>query len=319
MKYEEFVLRWKESSFESRRIDNSHPLDFYLSKDFDNNYKLLFIAGKKKIDIKDSDVIKVGIGRRKDDRIAYSFVLVDKNFTNQFFRLCFDLIDSSSKCTNNDSCCNSVIYLFIKWQKMMKSSNKKILSQEEVKGLIAELIILDSELYGKQCEEVMKAWSGPKGYYQDFIFSDLWFEVKAISKRSEKITISSIEQLDVSSDGKLITVMLDKIDNEVNESITLNKLIKIIEEKIKHNINLIDEFREKLNLLGYVYTDEYDKMIFKIGNIKEYLVNDDFPRIRRTEIRSEIGKVKYEIILSTIKDWYMGERVWNYMNLERIS
>ncbi len=320
MTYVEFASKWEIASSDSKRIDNIHPLNFYLSKDEYNNYKLLFIGGKKKVEIRDSDVIKVATGKRYDGRVAYSFVLTDKNFTNQFFRLCYDLIDSSRGCKNNEESYNFVLNLFIKWQKMMKSSSNNILSQEKVKGLIAELIILYDELQNNNnILELINAWKGPEGYYQDFIFFNTWFEIKAISKRSEKITISSIEQLDVCNDGKLFTVQLDKIDNQRNNSITLNKIVKMIEEKLNFDINLFYIFRDKLTSLGYVYSEEYDKLIYEIGNITIYLVDKNFPRIRRYDISNKIGKVKYEIILSTINKWSMGDMAWNYGNIERIS
>lgn len=311
MKYEELVTKWKLASRDHIRVDNCHPLDFYLSKGSYGESRLVFIGGNRKVNVKDSEIIKVDIGKRSDGRYAYSFMLLDDNFSEQFYRLCFDLIDSSRQCSKNEESYKYVINLFFKWQKMMKVSNTK-LNLEEIKGLIGELIIFYREIYlGADLENLINSWKGPDGYYQDFIFEDTWYEVKVITKRSEKLLISSIEQLDVEENGKLFTVSLDKVESITDKTITLNSIVQKIKTLIIDDIVLLDKFNEKLNQIGYWYTKEYNDYIFEIGKIKQYNVNDSFPRITRESIPIEIGKVKYEIIISCINDWLMGEVEWN--------
>ena len=320
MNYVEFIDKWSIASRESIRVDNSHPLDFYLSKGEQNESKLLFIAGKKNINVKDSDIIKVKVGKRNDLRYAYSFILRDQSFQNQFYRLCYDLIDSSRNFESNEESYKYVIILFLKWQRMMKASKGNILCEEEIKGLIAELIIFHKLLKSQiDKTELINSWLGPEGYYQDYVFPKIWYEVKAITKRSEKITISSLQQLDVENEGKIYTVILDKIEVDTVTSTTLNSIIKVIEFEFRDDILLIERFKDKLIKVGYFYSDEYDNFIYEVNKIKTYNVDNTFPRIRKNELPIEIGKVKYELILSCLNNWLMGEEIWNYKNLERES
>lgn len=312
MNYDNFIDKWKSASRDHIRVDNTHPLDFYLSKGEHNESRLVFIGGNKKVIIKDSDIIKVDIGKRSDNRYSYSFMLMDENFSDQFYRLCYDLIDSSRKCDKNDESYKYVLNLFFKWQRMMKTSNKNKLSFEEVKGLIGELIILYRELnLGMESDELINSWKGPDGYYQDFIFSDKWYEIKAISKRSEKISISSVEQLDTINKGMLYTVSLDNVDRATNNTISLNLIIEMIKHKLKDDLVQLDKFIVKLDEMGYSYSKEYDEIIFEIGKIKAYSVDDNFPRLKRKKLPIEVAKVKYEIIISCINDWLVGDIEWN--------
>ncbi|MGH4125491.1 MAG: PD-(D/E)XK motif protein [Clostridium sp.] len=312
MDYNHFVVKWKSASIDHIRIDNMHPLDFYLSKGVHGESRLVFIGGYRKVKIKDSDIIKVDIGKRSDNRYSYSFMLMDENFSDQFYRLCYDLIDSSRGCDKNEESYRYVLNLFLKWKRMMRASGNTKLSIEEIKGLIGELMILYRELnLGRDSEELINSWQGPEGYYQDFIFSDTWYEIKAITKRSEKISISSVEQLDVNIEGILYTITLDKVDSVTNNTIDLNSIINMIKEKLKDYLTQLDKFIVRLDLMGYSYSKEYDEYIFEIGKIKSYSVDDNFPRLRRKNLPIEIAKVKYEIIISCINDWLVGEEEWN--------
>lgn len=313
MNYDDFVIKWKSASRDHIRIDNSHPLDFYLSKGEHGESRLVFIGGNRKVTIKDSDIIKVDIGKRSDSRYTYSFMLMNENYSDQFCRLCYDLIDSSRGCDKNEESYKYVLNLFFKWQRMMKASSNNKLSIEEIKGLIGELMILYRELnLGRDSEELINSWQGPEVYYQDFLFSDTWYEIKATTKRSEKISISSVEQLDVNIEGTLYTVSLDKVDSATNNTITLNLIIKMIKEKLKDDLIQLDKFIVKLDQMGYSYSKEYDQYIFEIGKIKSYSVNDNFPRLRRKKLPIEIAKVKYEIIISCINDWLVVDEEWNW-------
>lgn len=312
MKYRDFTTKWSNVNRDSIRVDSGHPLDFYVSKGNKGELRLLFIAGKNYIKVDDSEIIKVKVGLRNDGRYAYSFILMDQRFKNQFFRLCYDLADSSYNCKKNNEAYSYVISLFSKWQKMMKISKGNILSEEEVKGLIAELIVL-SELLDSNMGKttVINGWQGPEGYYQDFVFKDLWYEVKALSKRSDKIIISSIEQLDINEFGRIYVVALDKVELGAQGCITLNEIIKNVETRLADDIILMDKFKDKLTKVGYFYSEEYDNLIYKIDKIRIYNVDDKFPRLKRIEIPVQIGKVKYEIITATIESWLTEERQWN--------
>lgn len=312
MNYDGFVIKWKSASRDHIRVDNTHPLDFYLSKGDHGESRLVFIGGNRKVTIKDSDIIKVDIGKRADNRYAYSFMLLDENYADQFYRLCYDLIDSSRGCDKNEESYKYVLNLFFKWQRMMKASTNNKLSIEEIKGLIGELMILYRELdKGKDAEVLINSWQGPEGYYQDFVFSNTWYEVKAISKRSEKISISSVEQLDVNNEGTLYIISLDKVDSVTDNMITLNSIIRMVKEKLKDDLPQLDKFMVRLDQIGYSYSKEYDEYIFEIGKIRSYTVDNNFPRLRRNNIPIEIAKVKYEIIISCINNWLVVDEEWN--------
>ncbi len=84
------------------------------------------------------------------------------------------------------------------WKKLFDHGSSGLLEPYQVKGLIAELLVLEAILLaGRRSPlEAAIAWVGPAGADQDFQFSDEAIEVKAVSPGAESISISSLQQLD---------------------------------------------------------------------------------------------------------------------------
>ena len=94
---------------------------------------------------------------------------------------------------------------------MLAKYRGNMLSEDEIKGLIGEILFLKDFLLSQYGEvSSVNAWIGPEMADQDSVFSDVWYEVKATTSGANSIKVSSIEQLDVALDGELIIVFLDK-------------------------------------------------------------------------------------------------------------
>ena len=194
------------------------------------------------------------------------------------------------------------------WRIAFKNSSNKILNENEIKGLIGELIFLNEYMIKKYgIERSIRSWQGPLNFHKDYEISENWYEIKAISNNSLTVNISSVEQLESNFKGELDIVILEQANELVNECVSLNKLISIINNKID-NIDVKRIFWNKLDNIGYLYDEEYDKYNYRVIDINRYRVEDDtFPRILRKELKKGIINVSYEVALNDIDSYLIKE------------
>ena len=161
------------------------------------------------------------------------------------------------------------------------------------------------ENYG--IEKSIKSWQGPLNFHKDYEIENTWYEVKTTSSNAMTVSISSIEQLESNCIGELDIVILEQTNEVVEENISLNKLISIINNKIM-DIDLKRIFWRKLDNLGYLYDDEYDRYNYRLIKINRYMIEDNsFPRILRNELKEGIINVSYEIDIRNIERYLIKE------------
>jgi hypothetical protein len=194
---------------------------------------------------------------------------------------------------------NFIVNRYDSWKKMFYNLKKDVLSENEIMGLIGELLFLHKDLainYGM--ETALKAWSGSDKTHKDFSINDVWFEVKSTKSNSLTIRINSLEQLDSDIDGFLIIYEFEKMSEEF-EGYSLNNVIRDILILIDESLQ--DLFLEKLRNFGYNYDDTYDKFMFRLTSSSKMIVNSDFPRIQKSDLSNSIVKVEYDLLKQNLK------------------
>lgn len=285
-----------------KRIDSNHPLDIYIG--FDENGKKSFaIITDGEIDnVSSTKMIEVKFVKRTDERYNFSFSLIDSSMSDLFYIFCNDLI-SSSQNLKSISPLKFVIERWKSWLNLFQSPHSLILNENEIRGLLGELVFLKNIMFIKYgIEKSIASWIGVNKAHKDFEIDDTWYEVKTISQNAITVKISSIEQLDSNIDGTLVVVKLEPTNYSVNDHLQLNKLINSIYELIDDEI-LKNEFTNKLITVGYYYAEEYDKYIYSNKGIEYYLVDEKFPRLKKEELKDGIVRVSYELYLNNLKDF----------------
>ena len=116
---------------------------------------------------------------------------------------------------------------------------------------------------------------------------------------SSAVKISSVEQLDVSTDGHLIVVKLDKTSEADTSKITLNSMVELVTESISSKI-CQDNLRNRLLAYGYYFDRAYDKFGFKFNGMAAYKVDSEFPCLRKKNMPASVQNAKYELSLAAI-------------------
>jgi hypothetical protein len=283
------------------RIDTQHILELHIGLDE---------KGRNSIELRSAFTPRKATGTssievnqyRKEAYNTLRFSLCDSEMSGLFYMFCNDLIEQTRSIKDKSQGYQIILNRFFQWKKMFVSSNKDLLTEPEIMGLIGEILFLKGDLADRiGLQEALKSWSGQELTHKDFSYKNKWFEVKAISTGSQSVKISSLDQLDSENEGELVLYSLEKMSEAYN-GLTLNKLI-LDTMKLFDSIEDKDTFMSKFSLLGYKYNSYYDEFVYEIVAVTRYLVNSDFPKLTSKNLPQAIKKAMYEIALSEIKNF----------------
>ncbi|TDL77381.1 PD-(D/E)XK motif protein [Rhodococcus qingshengii] len=219
---------------------------------------------------------------------------------------------------------DSVTQTLEKWRKFWGSSFRKILTEEQIKGLFGELWFLLVWLLTKNLKFV-ENWVGPNGSRNDFEWKNLAIEVKTTSSvRGHIHKINGIEQLDPPQDGELFCFSL-RIRKEKTANNTLPVLIKRIQNLLESNQQLLDLFDERLAILGYspAHEAEYSEYRYRVIDERFYIVNDEFPRLSVSSfldgVPYGVERIDYDVNLEVCRECLVASNPYEFNNVLKIN
>jgi len=283
-----------------KRISDISPLDIYFSMDKDGSAGLMTITVNQPDTVGHKfSVFTITTGKRVDGSYAMTVTLKNKEFINEFAKLCSIIcIDSYNESKMTDSA-NFIIEKIISWQKLFDTKKSQRLSIAEQIGLFGELITLELLLLKNSEDAVIESWKGPKGASQDFQFTNLLIECKTILSTSTEIKISSLDQLDIQL--KRLYLQVHTIEEDkLGLGISLDQKVKTINERISRYPLPIAKFDALLIIYGYSKETDYSSPTYVLKNSKCYLVDAEFPRIARSKISNAISAGQYLLRLSSL-------------------
>lgn len=289
-----------------KRIDAIHPLDIYIGHNEKGNKTLIIVEFGQIEEVESTRMIDVSFTKRTDNKLSLAFSLLDDAMKDMFYTFCEDIVESS-KNIEKEKAIQFIIRRWKDWINLFKNPYTTILTENEIRGLIGELIFLNEFMFEKYgIEKGLNSWIGSSKAHKDFEIEDTWYEVKTIRENALTVKIHSLEQLDSKNLGNLILIRLEPSNKSINEYIDLNGYVEKIKNKLINDKQKI-LFLEKLKEIGYFYTEEYDKYTYRLKKIERYLVNNEFPKITKRELRDEIVRVTYDIEIDRIRSFKIEE------------
>lgn len=286
------------------RINEEHPSDTYVGYNENGNKTLAIIAYGEIEEIESTKLIEARILKRStDNRLSLSFSLLNDIMSDIFYQFCDDIVQKTINLPHEINVIAFIIERWKKWIQMFKNPHTTIMSENEIRGLLGELIFLKEIMIKKYgISKSLESWIGSSMSHKDFEIDDTWYELKTIKENAITVEISSIEQLESSLYGELALVKLEPSNLTINNPISLNNYIKSIENLLetKEQINL---FYKKLEERNYFYVEEYDKYVYANKGIDKYRVVEGFPKISNNDLKDGIVRVSYQIFINKIRDF----------------
>lgn len=282
------------------RYDGEHPLDIFLGIDDQGRKSLVVTLKANRERVVSSKTIAVDFFKRNDGRNSLRFSLEDDDLRDIFYKFCEDIIES----TRGSSLSDGFSPIVRRWETWITFFQRTTLplSESEIIGLIGEIHFLQTvmiEKYGT--DRALEAFIGIDKAHKDFEIDDTWYEVKTIHNGVRAVKISSIEQLDADTTGKLEVITLDQGTPGTDSNITINSIVRQFREQLNQT-QLID-FDEKLRKANYIEDELYDDYNYLFIKRDEYEVAGDFPRIMSGALPTGITKATYEIDISAIQQY----------------
>jgi hypothetical protein len=283
-----------------KRIAADYPLDLYAEISVDRRPGLLAISSDPIAVPPKYDAVDVKVGLRSDGRWAVSVVLIRSELKPLFVRLCNDVIESGLACRPSNNAGQFVLARLSRWRQLLKIGFDGLLKENEIQGLIGELLFLSTaiSIFGPQ--NGVNSWKGPLDAPRDFECPSGSFEIKTVRAGSVSIHISSIDQLDVAKGAQLTLVVYEliRVDEHQADAITLPGLIKDIRKQIKEDEAASQEFEDKLLTAGFLEHPEYDSVRFRNIGVRHFSVASDFPRLARTKLPHAIVDARYDLLIA---------------------
>ncbi|HOD61856.1 MAG TPA: PD-(D/E)XK motif protein [Bacilli bacterium] len=286
-----------------KKLDVDTILSVYYGKTIDNKLRLSFLSKKMPPVIASTRLISIYQVSEENNIYWTCFDLLDIKAATIFYYICDDIVLSIVSEYNEDIALKKIKNRFDLWKKVLNKPINKEMTIEEAKGLFGELYFLNSYMFEKYgIEKAIKSWSGPDDYPKDFSIDNTWYEIKTTSINSNIIKISSLGQLDSEDDGNLVIIRLENMSEEYDDGLSsLGELLNDIYSKID-DLDLRGMLIEKLMRKGYLIHNSNTSYKFRFVNKTIYLVNDDFPRIKQSDIKySEVEEVVYSLRISSLE------------------
>lgn len=280
------------------RVSDDHPLELYIGLN-DRGMKTLRFNGKfSAVKIVGNNILEI----KQVKTSQYNSLLFSFNGNDDgaaiFYRFCEDIINRTAD-YRGDSPYAEIVNRYNQWRRMFYAG-KNILSEQEIQGLVGELLFLrDVAIPRYGTTNALNSWSGPEPTSKDFSYEKDWYEIKALANSRNIVMISSAEQLDSNTEGHLYIYYLEKMSPEF-DGIKLNNLVAELFENMKYETDK-DIFQDKLKQSGYSYNGIYDNYVYNLSGVEKYSVREGFPRIKREDLPYGIAGIRYEIEISALQ------------------
>lgn len=292
--------------FNVRLVSDKHPLKLYWGKDARGGY--LFVTQIPRDSVPDKKVLPELAGicvavSKAPDCVRLVLLLNETANWELFKALCVDLIRASETAKSDVEAVAVIVRRLVRWHEFLKRERVHLLSPEAVKGLIGELLFLESKIaphFG--WDLAVSFWKGPADAPQDFAIHDTAVEVKCQSGISKPyIQISSLEQMDAQLPNFYLAVhTLATAEPDNVDGFTLNGLVARIRAALNATSNASRELFESLLFqAGYIQLDAYDETRFRCVATRVFKVTGDFPRLTPATVPKGIAKISYQISLES--------------------
>jgi hypothetical protein len=292
------------ADFNVRIAVERHPLRLYWGVDSRGRYLFVIDVGEAAMPargaISDLEGIRIGTAIQHG-RGRIVLLLLEMTNWELFKTLCDDLVRASVLMAEEVAAVAVMLRRLQRWQDFLRKARKRVLSLEEIKGLVGELLFLEGPVVDRfGWDTAMEFWKGPEDAPQDFAIHRIAVEVKCQSGASKpSVRITSVEQLNPQlPKGYLVVQTLATAEDGTDGAFTLNSLIARIRSALSGASNAGRErFEGLLFAAGYIDHEFYDTVIFQLVATSSYLIGEGFPRLRPDLIPSGVQKVTYQLEL----------------------
>ena len=287
------------------RIGHRMPWNLYWAVDDDRNPLLILQHGRglgrfgRLPRLRGLRVEVMPADSSSEDRIVIR--LTDREQKAVFLRFCHDIIEATLLAKTEEQAVELFLARTWRWHRLLQGGRENRLGDEEQKGLIGELVVVERRLLPiLGALGAVRCWTGPLGTPQDFEISRVHVEAKAQGAAAPRVTISSEHQLE-SADADVLFLHVTEVviaAGGTAGAFTLTETAKRLRSVIAaRDMVAMELFEERLAAVGFDWADDYSDSPWLVVGESIYEVRQGFPRITTAMFPEGVDNVRYTISL----------------------
>ena len=304
------------TSVSGRLVDPELNWKMYWAVDLDGSCLLVFqhaIENKPRSRLPKLQGLDIETRSREDANQANLVIrLKDKEQRALFHRLCLDVIAATRLAGSEEEAIERFLARTWRWHHLLRSGRNEKLSDEEQKGLIGELRLMQQVLFRTiGIEATIRSWTGPLNSPKDFEIGRICIEVKARrGSATPFVSISTEHQLDTMGLDALILVVIEVTGTSGDDprGVTISDVAKMIHTKLQNmDESLAELFDDRLSATGFDWEDDYSESRWLVGSEHFFQVIEGFPRITPSVYPTGVTNVRYTIALHDCEQFRTDE------------
>jgi hypothetical protein len=225
--------------------------------------------------------------------------LHDSALSDLFAILCGDLASAICRSADASAAPRAAAAVLERWRAFLQRRSA-LLTREEVRGLIGELITLARLITLIGDEAAVAAWRGPLGGIRDFESELIHAETKTFSPSVGAVVyISDPLQLEAPTGHslKLVCIAIDQSPS----GFTLLQYVLAVESLLNGHSTVMDLFRQRVAAAGFLpsMADSLPET-FAAFEPRVFEVRDGFPRILPGSIPPGVRSVRFAVELAVL-------------------
>ncbi len=300
------------TGFRSLRISADCICELYLGVSKEGNRCLILsLPNSKHLDFKGIQKENLSIEYFREKNLII-LQLNDNEFNDLFDDLILSLYQGIKNINHVNEYSDHFIQTFYRWSDFFEDKKSGMLSEEVIKGIMGELLVLKLLITSPDKPEInylLKSWTGLYDKGNDFELERKNLEVKTKSPSGIDVKISSEFQLEISL-GKGLELYVVSLLSDFTNGIHIGNLIleikKLVQESSGDNTILWKALGQKNITAKNV--SQYDKYRFKPVSWVSYNCSDEnFPKLNRSNIPVEISGLRYTLRLNLLKSFIIKQ------------
>lgn len=226
--------------------------------------------------------------------------LDDDDFEDLFGQLVDDIIRSALPAASAALSVAAVSNVLVRWQRFLENHTAP-LSDNEVRGLVGELVVLDRLAKVIGASRALSSWKSPRGSIRDFETGDRSIEVKTCSPSAGNlIRINDPLQLEADP-GLELFLACQPISRSDSIGSTLQWFVETTAKNFAGDVRLSEEYEEAVAGSGFLgrHAHLYPAK-FSLGELLAFRVAGDFPRLSASDIAHELRNVEFSIPVAAL-------------------
>ncbi len=240
-----------------------------------------------------------------ENKIELYIYLVDNDLKDIFSLFIENILEEIEKSITENEAIKTTLNVVSKWKKLFDKINFNGLSLEQQKGLIGELLFLNTLLDDeKTIANALNSWTGAEQDFQakDFTLGSVGVEVKFTSSKQPRIKVSNERQLDAENLSDLFLILYST-EAVKDNGVSLNSIVEQTRQKISTEEER-SRFNAKLQLNGYFDDDkEHYGRMYSLKRMFVFNVTSDFPKLVKNHLPLGIYDTSYSIEISAVENF----------------